>query len=189
MHGSPVLFIRHAGPWDVWVLALKLALEGVLVVPIHERNPQTHIHLHRLFLTLIEQKEVIAPQVDIRSLTFKKLILLPQHTDIDIAGREHLNIAARGIYEHDIERLSQQRGSQVLTMHFETCRFAFTKGKPPVLHQLTVQDQGRKVQKADCDCRSEHIEEIFGEGQLVHEKLELEEVLSWLANRLLHGVL
>ena len=100
-----------------------------------------------------------------------------------------MDVAARGIYEHDVERLGEQGGSQVLTMHFETCRFAFTERKPAVLHQFTVQNQRWKVQKADCDCRSENIEEIFGEGQLVHEKLELEEVLAGLANRLLHGVL
>ena len=46
--------------------------------------------------------------------------------------------------------------------------------------------QCREVEKSDRNCWLEDVEEVLGQGQLVDEELELEEVFSWLPDGLVH---
>ena len=69
-------------------------------------------------------------------------------------------------------------------MHLKLSRLALFKDQAPIVCELAVDDQGREVQKAYRDGRLLHVEEVFGQDNLVDEELELEEVFSWFAGRL-----
>ena len=66
-------------------------------------------------------------------------------------------------------------------MHFETGCFTFGKSYTPILGELTVNDQCRKVQEADGHSRTVHIEKVFSKSELVNEELKFKEVFAWLA--------
>ena len=42
-----------------------------------------------------------------------------------------------------------------------------------------MDDQGREVQKPDCDRRLLHVEEVLRQRYLVHKELKLEKVVPW----------
>ena len=48
-----------------------------------------------------------------------------------------------------------------------------------------MDNQSWKVKEPNCNSRVVDVVEVFREGHLVHEELELEEILSWFSNGLL----
>ena len=83
------------------------------------------------------------------------------------------------IYKHNIERFVDKSISEGIGLHPERRILASAKKQPSIWHQLAVQDHGREIKEAQGYCWFLNVKEIFGQGQIVNEEGEIEEVVSW----------
>lgn len=86
------------------------------------------------------------------------------------------------INEHDKERLGGESFSEFVAVHLEVALFALPEPKAPRrLIKLPLQDQGGKVQEAQCDRRLRNAVKILEQEALMNKELELKEVISGLS--------